>query len=84
MKSCSTKPPPMAGDHPWDFRPPVVLSTSASLELGYEPVGTYAGTIPRQIHWLVNTAASGADPVAHDPFFRPFLDYRQEDRHLSS
>lgn len=37
------------GDHPWDFRPPVVLSTRASLELGYEPVGSYAETIPRQI-----------------------------------
>ena len=72
------------GDHPWDFRPPVVLSTGASLELGYEPVGTYAGTIPRQIDWLVNTAASGADPVAHDPFFSHFLDYRLEDRYLNS
>lgn len=72
------------GDHPWDFRPPVVLSTRASLELGYEPVGSYAETIPRQLDWLVNTAASGADPVAHDPFFSDFLDYRLEDRHLDS
>ena len=67
------------GDHPWDFRPPVVLSTRASLDLGYEPVGTYAGTIPHQIDWLLRIAASGADPVAHDPFFEHFLDYRQED-----
>lgn len=72
------------GDHPWDFRPPLVLSTSASLELGYETVGTYAATIPRQIDWLVNTALSGADPVAHDPFFSHFLDYRLEDRYLNS
>ena len=50
------------GDHPWDFRPPVVLSTQASLDLGYEPVGTYAGTIPHQIDWLLRIAASGADP----------------------
>lgn len=42
------------GDHPWDFRPPIVLSTTASLDLGYEP-------------------------VAHDPFFGHFLDYRLED-----
>ena len=63
---------------------PVVLSTRASLELGYEPVGTYAGTIPRQIEWLVNTAASGAVPVANDPFFRHFIDYRLEDWHLDS
>ena len=54
-------------------------STQASLELGYEPVGTYAETIPRQIDWLLDTAASGVDPVAHDPFFEQFLDYRQED-----
>lgn len=72
------------GDHPWDFRPPVVLSTRACRELGYEPVGSYAGTIPRQIDWLVRTAASGTDPVAHDPFVRHFLDYRLEDRHLNS
>lgn len=68
------------GRHPWDFRPPVVLSTRASLELGYEPVGTCAATIPHQIDWLLGSAASGADPVAHDPFFEQFIDYRREDR----
>ena len=66
------------GELPWDFRPPIVLNTSVSLELGYEPVGTYAETIPEQIDWLLATAASGADPVAHDTFFRQFLDYRLE------
>lgn len=55
------------GDHPWDFRPPIILSTVASLELGYEPVGPYAETVPHQVDWLLATAASGADPVAHDP-----------------
>ncbi|BCW67295.1 hypothetical protein NicSoilB4_20580 [Arthrobacter sp. NicSoilB4] len=68
------------GDHPWDFRPPIILSTVASLELGYEPAGTYAETIPRQIDWLLATAALGTDPVAHDPFFGHFLDYRLEDK----
>ena len=71
------------GKHPWHFLPPVVLSTQASLDLGYEPVGTYAETVPRQIDWLLRIAASGADPVAHDPFFRNFLDYRQEDETLT-
>ncbi|MET3950342.1 hypothetical protein ABIB29_001174 [Arthrobacter sp. UYEF36] len=32
---------------------------------------------------MLNTAASGADPVGHDPFFGHFLDYRLEDRHLN-
>ena len=71
------------GGHPWDFRPPIVLSTQASLDQGYEPVGTYAGTIPHQIDWLLRMAASGADPAAHDPFFRNFLDYRLEDGLIS-
>lgn len=55
------------------------MPVTASLDLGYEPVGTYAATIPHQIDWLLDTAASGADPVAHDPFFGHFLDYRLED-----
>jgi hypothetical protein len=67
------------GDHPWDFRSPVVLGTMAALELGCEPAGTHAATMPQQIDWLLNTAASGADPAANDPFFGPFLDYGLED-----
>jgi nucleoside-diphosphate-sugar epimerase len=67
------------GDHPWDFRPPLVLSTEASRDLGYEPVGSYAETIPHQIDWLLRAAASGAVPGRHDPFFKHYLDYELED-----
>jgi nucleoside-diphosphate-sugar epimerase len=72
------------GDHPWDFRPPLVLSTEASLDLGYEPVGSYAETIPHQIDWLLRAAASGAVPGQHDPFFKHYLDYELEDGYLRS
>lgn len=67
------------GDHPWDFRPPLVLSTQASLDLGYEPVGTYAQTIPYQVDWLVKASAAGLAPGADDPFLEHYLDYARED-----
>lgn len=67
------------GDHPWDFRPPLVLSTKASLDLGYEPAGTFAQTIPRQVDWLVKEAAAGRVPGTGDPFLEHYLDYSRED-----
>jgi nucleoside-diphosphate-sugar epimerase len=68
------------GDHPWDFRPPLVLSTKASLDLAYEPVGTYAQTIPHQVDWLVKAAAAGAMPGTGDPYFEHYLDYSREEQ----
>jgi nucleoside-diphosphate-sugar epimerase len=70
------------GDHPWDFRPPLVLSTAASLELGYEPVGCYAETIPCQVDWLVRAAASNGIPGQGGPFTARYLNYELEDRYL--
>ncbi|QCO96832.1 reductase [Arthrobacter sp. 24S4-2] len=70
------------GDHPWNFRPPLVLSTAASLELGYEPVGCYAETIPHQIDWLISAAASNAVPGQGDPFFNHYLNYELEEGYL--
>ena len=72
------------GDHPWDFRPPLVLSTKASLDLAYEPVGTYAQTIPHQVDWLVKAAAAGAVPGTDDPSFEQFLDYTREEQFSGS
>jgi nucleoside-diphosphate-sugar epimerase len=68
------------GDHPWDFRPPLVLSTKASLDLAYEPVGTYAQTIPHQVDWLVKAAAAGAMPGTGDPSLKHYLDYSREEQ----
>jgi nucleoside-diphosphate-sugar epimerase len=70
------------GDHPWDFRPPLVLSTEASLDLGYEPVGTFAQTIPHQVDWLVKAAAASAVPGTDDPSFEPYLDYAREEQFI--
>ena len=73
-------PPAGLGDHPWDFRPPLVLSTKASLDLAYEPVGTYAQTIPHQVDWLVKAAAAGAMPGTGDPSLKHYLDYSREEQ----
>jgi nucleoside-diphosphate-sugar epimerase len=73
---------PVLGRHPWDARPPIILDTTASLELGYVPAGTYAQTVPSEIEWLVATARAGRAPGSNDPFFAPLLDYEAEDRYL--
>jgi len=71
------------GQHPWDARPPIILDTAASSELGYVPVGSYAQTVPAEIDWLVAAARAGRAPSRDDPFFAPLFDYAAEDRYLS-
>lgn len=66
------------GRHPWDSVPPVVLDTSAAVELGYAPVGDYAATVADELDWLVESG--GPD----DAYFAPFLDYEAEDRYLAA
>lgn len=75
------------GRHPWDAPHPIVLDTSAAVDLGYEPVGDYATTVADEIEWLV-TAARGENgahilPGRDDPFFGPMLDYAVEDTYLA-
>lgn len=70
------------GLHPWDAPFPIVLDTSAALDLGYEPVGTFGDTIAAEIDWLVNEPQRR--PAADDSFFAPFFDYEAEDRYLTS
>ncbi|MFI5085214.1 MAG: NAD-dependent epimerase/dehydratase family protein [Actinomycetales bacterium] len=71
---------PDLGAHPWDFTPPLVLDTTASRALGYEPAGTFAETIPAEIDWLL--ASPAHRPAADDPFFGRLTDYRAEDAYL--
>ncbi|MHB1886419.1 MAG: hypothetical protein ACYCVV_15685 [Acidimicrobiales bacterium] len=72
------------GHHPWDRVPPVVLDTTAAQQLGYTPVGTYAGTAPDVVDWLVDLSArndaSLSDLLPHSP--SP-SDYHDEDDYLS-
>lgn len=75
---------PGLGQHPWEARPPIVLDTSASLSLGYTPVGGYAQTVGEELEWLVRVARVGLAPAADDPFFAPLLDYALEDRFLAA
>ena len=74
------------GRHPWDAPHPIVLDTTAALELGYEPSGDYAETVAEEVEWLVTAARGGPDaellPPADDEYFRPLLDYAAEDRRL--
>lgn len=74
---------PDLGRHPWDARPPIILDTAASLDLGYIPVGSYAETVPAELDWLVEAARAGLAPGADDPFFAQLLDYAAEDRYLA-
>jgi nucleoside-diphosphate-sugar epimerase len=68
------------GRTPWDAPHPIVLDTTAALELGYEPAGDYAATIADEVNWLV----SGVEPRPgpDDEYFGPLLDYAAEDRLL--
>jgi nucleoside-diphosphate-sugar epimerase len=74
------------GRHPWDAPHPIVLDTTAALELGYEPAGDYAATVVDEVEWLVAAARGGPEsallPPADDGYFGPLLDYAAEDRRL--
>jgi nucleoside-diphosphate-sugar epimerase len=74
---------PELGRHPWDARPPILLDTTASLDLGYVPVGGYAQTVPAELDWLLESARAGHTPWHDDPFFASLLDYAAEDRYLA-
>jgi nucleoside-diphosphate-sugar epimerase len=72
------------GRTPWDAPHPIVLDTSAALELGYRPAGDYAATVAETVDWLV-TAAQGGEgsdllPAPDDEYFAPLLDYAAENR----
>jgi nucleoside-diphosphate-sugar epimerase len=74
------------GRHPWDRPFPIVLDMSAAVGLGYTPAGDYAGTVGATVDWLVAAARGDEGPAAAewlaDSYFKPFLDYAAEDRHL--
>ena len=73
---------PDLGAHPWNFTPPLVLDTQASLELGYRPVGTYAQTVTAEIDWLLAHPANQPGPT--NPSFEHFTDYALEDAYLAA
>ena len=74
------------GRTPWDAPHPIVLDTSAALELGYAPAGDYAATVVDEVEWLVGAARGGEGsellPLPDDEYFEPLLDYTAEDRRL--
>jgi nucleoside-diphosphate-sugar epimerase len=71
------------GNNPWNPHHPIVLDLSASLALGYEPVGTYAETVRPELDWLA-TADPAQLPAEDDPFFAQFFDYPAEDLYLDA
>jgi len=80
--------PDGVGRTPWDAPCPIVLDTSAAVELGYEPDGDYAATVAESVDWLVAAARGGEGaqllPAPDDEYFAPLLDYAAEDRLLGS
>ena len=79
---------PALGWHPWDRRYPVVLDTTASLQLGYQPVGDYQHTVPEAIQWLIRvteqTKPAQLPERYDDSLFAHRFDYDAEDRYLRS
>jgi nucleoside-diphosphate-sugar epimerase len=79
---------PGLGRTPWDSPHPVVLDTTASLELGYKPVGDYAATVADEVDWLFDVYRAGDPhgllPEPDDPYFAGFFDYPAEDAYLES
>lgn len=77
---------PALGWHPWDRTFPVVLDTSAALELGYTPVGDYQTTVRHIIDWLLSVAErAGTAQLPPDyggGYFTDAFDYVREDRFL--
>ncbi|MFI1916551.1 NAD-dependent epimerase/dehydratase family protein [Nocardia sp. NPDC020380] len=75
---------PTLGNHPWNAGPPIVLDTTAGLNLGYRPVGDYAATVVDEIDRLVESAATSPDgtwqlPGIDEDFFADAFDYTAED-----
>ena len=78
---------PGLGRTPWDSPHPVVLDTTASLELGYKPAGDYAATVADEVDWLFDAYRAGDPdgllPAADDAFFARYFDYAAEDAYLA-
>ncbi|CAN5397513.1 NAD(P)H-binding protein [soil metagenome] len=72
------------GQHPWNSAHPVVLDTSASIALGYVPVGDYAATVAAEVDWLVSSARvnDGLPRGIDNEFFAGSFDYGAEDLFL--
>ena len=78
---------PGLGGTPWDAPHPVVLDTTASLELSYKPAGDYAATVADEVDWLFDLYRAGDPdgllPAADDPYFAGYFDYAAEDAYLA-
>ncbi|MFJ4653597.1 NAD-dependent epimerase/dehydratase family protein [Nocardia sp. NPDC088792] len=75
---------PTLGNHPWNACPPIVLDTTAALNLGYRPVGDYATTVTEAIDRLVESAVASPAGTWHaagidQDFFADSFDYSAED-----
>ena len=70
------------GQHPWLTANPIVLDTTAALELGYVPAGSYADTVADEIDWLVEAGEASLLPRDNDEHFGRFFNYAAEDLYL--
>jgi nucleoside-diphosphate-sugar epimerase len=76
------------GRSPWDTSVPVILDTSAALELGYRPVGDYSSTVREEIDWLADIAFGGngvrLSADFDNEFFEGLFEYDKEDAFLAA
>ncbi|HEY4457243.1 MAG TPA: reductase, partial [Pseudonocardiaceae bacterium] len=80
--------PDNLGRHPWESVHPVILDTTAALELGYQPEGDYATTVAAELDWLTSQARGEVGnttlPGLNDPYFDTLFDYAAEDAYLNA
>jgi nucleoside-diphosphate-sugar epimerase len=71
------------GWSPWSTWPPFFLDTTASEQLGYEPVGTYADTVVSQVRRLLTQSSAERAELDASSYFAGLFDYRLDDAALS-
>jgi len=71
------------GANPWDTWPPFFLDTTAAIDLGYHPVGTYAQTVLASVQELMSLSTEQQERLTRDPYFAGRFDYALDNAALS-
>jgi nucleoside-diphosphate-sugar epimerase len=74
---------PGLGWTPWATWPPFFLDTTASMQLGYQPAGTYSDTVTAAVQNLLELLQEQRHRLDGDPFFDRRFDYALDDATLA-
>jgi hypothetical protein len=75
--------PPELGWTPWATWPPFFLDTTASEQWGYQPAGTYSGTVTTAVQELLELSYEQRTRLENDPYFDQRFDYTIDDAALA-